>query len=51
MLSTLGRSVDEEIGIISSYDEEMQAKVWAGLASQASVPFDACVLTGRHQDS
>lgn len=40
-LSTLGRSVDEEIGIISSYDEEMQAKVWAGLASQASVPFDA----------
>ena len=40
-LSSVGKSVDEDIGIISEYDEEMQAKIWTLLAAQATVPFDA----------
>lgn len=40
-MSTLGQNVEEELGIISEYEEEMQAKVWAGLAAQATVPYDA----------
>ena len=40
-LSAVGKSVDEDISIISEYDEEMQAKIWTVLAAQATVPFDA----------
>ena len=40
-LSSVGKSVDEDIDIISEYEEEMQAKIWAVLAAQATVPFDA----------
>ena len=40
-LSSVGKSVDEDISIISEYDEEMQAKIWTVLAAQATVPFDA----------
>ena len=40
-MSTLGQNVEAELGNISEYEEEMQAKVWAGLAAQATVPYDA----------
>ena len=40
-LSSVGKRVYEDIGIISEYDEEMQAKIWTLLAAQATVPFDA----------
>ena len=40
-LSSVGNSVDEDIDIISEYEPEMQAKIWAVLAAQATVPFDA----------
>ena len=40
-LSVMGQSVNEEMNKIKEYDEEMQAKVWASLAAQASVPLDA----------
>jgi tetratricopeptide (TPR) repeat protein len=40
-LSVLGQSVTEEMSKIEEYDAEMQAKVWASLAAQASLPLDA----------
>mmetsp|Transcript_28006 Transcript_28006/g.68923 ORF Transcript_28006/g.68923 Transcript_28006/m.68923 type:complete len:2443 (+) Transcript_28006:56-7384(+) len=40
-MSVMGHSVSEEMNKIKEYDEEMQAKVWASLAAQASVPLDA----------
>jgi tetratricopeptide (TPR) repeat protein len=40
-LSVMGQGVNEEMNKIKEYDEEMQAKVWASLAAQASVPLDA----------